>query len=43
MKVIQNLKNNLNKDGYLLLGHSEGMANFDKDLKYIKPSIYKYC
>ena len=38
--VIQNLSKQLNKGGYLFIGHSESLLSHE-GLKYIAPSIYR--
>ena len=40
-KVIKTIKNCLNSNSYFFLGHSEGIVNMDKELKFIQPSVYK--
>lgn len=40
-KVLMNLKSNLKPDGYLCLGHSEGIAFADTGYKFVRPAVYK--
>lgn len=40
-KVLQRLCRNLAPGGYLVLGHSETLTNFDVALTYVAPTVYK--
>jgi len=40
-KIIKKLINSLNKDGYLIIGHSESMIGFKVNLKSMAPTIYR--
>jgi len=40
-KVINNLINHMDDDGYLFLGHSESITGLDVPLKSVYPSIYR--
>ncbi len=41
-KVVNNLIRHLNTNGYLFIGHSESLINYNiKELQHVKPTVYK--
>ena len=41
VKILKNLLDYLNEGGYLFIGHSESLINFDLPLRTIAPSLYQ--
>ena len=41
MNILRNVLSHLNKGGYLFIGHSESLINFDLPIRTIAPSLYQ--
>ena len=41
--LVPRLRNQLEAQGYLFVGHSESLIGFDKALKIVRPSIYRHA